>query len=286
MNELKDIMIVTDLDGTFFGKKPKLVPRNMAAVEFLKQHGGVFTLATGRLHSNLITAIPMAAELMNAPIIACNGALIYDMRTNEALQETFLPYEIGWEVLDYVRTHFTDCYTRISVPEGFLSSRELVEASPMLQKDLSTCGEGAFVIAPYEEWGRYKWYKFIVRGESDRLDRLRAELEPHYADRLEFSKSGATFFEVQSKGTTKAVMLEPLRRMCEEKNGCPMKIYACGDYENDLDMLRHADVAVCPANALDTVKEICDLVLCHHTEGLIADLVEHIAAERGIPVRF
>jgi hypothetical protein len=41
-----------------------------------------------------------------------------------------------------------------------------------------------------------------------------------------------------------------------------------------------ADVSVCPTNALDSVKEVSDYCLCHHTEGLIADLIELIEEER------
>ena len=44
-------------------------------------------------------------------------------------------------------------------------------------------------------------------------------------------------------------------------------------------MLKEADVAVCPANAVDEVKAVSDLVLCDCREGLIADVIE--AIEQG-----
>ena len=65
----------------------------------------------------------------------------------------------------------------------------------------------------------------------------------------------------------------------EKKVGKPVRLFACGDYENDLTMLAAADVAVCPTNALDCVKAVADVCLCHHTEGLIANLIELI--EKG-----
>ena len=46
------------------------------------------------------------------------------------------------------------------------------------------------------------------------------------------------------------------------------------DVYDTLEMLRIADVAVCPANAIDAVKEVCDLCLCDHDLGVLADLVE------------
>ena len=74
-------------------------------------------------------------------------------------------------------------------------------------------------------------------------------------------------------------MLAALREYVEKNAGKPVRLFACGDYENDLTMLAAADVAVCPTNALDCVKAVADVCLCHHTEGLIANLVELI--EKG-----
>ena len=47
-------------------------------------------------------------------------------------------------------------------------------------------------------------------------------------------------------------------------------------------MLKSADIAVCPSNALESVKRICDFCLCDHDEGLIADIAEKILGIDGI----
>ena len=80
LRDFSDILIITDLDGTFFGKDSRLVPRNLEAVERFKAGGGFFTLATGRMHCNMMKDLPVAAELVNAPMSACNGALLCDIR--------------------------------------------------------------------------------------------------------------------------------------------------------------------------------------------------------------
>ena len=58
---------------------------------------------------------------------------------------------------------------------------------------------------------------------------------------------------------------------------------ACGDFENDVEMLEEADIAVCPANALPQVKKVADHVLCDCHEGLIADVIEAIEQGRIQP---
>jgi hydroxymethylpyrimidine pyrophosphatase-like HAD family hydrolase len=71
-----------------------------------------------------------------------------------------------------------------------------------------------------------------------------------------------------------------LQKLKKHLNGTKKRtVIACGDFENDTEMLKAADVAVAPENALDSVKEVADLVLCHCQEGLIADVIERI--ERG-----
>ena len=53
MTDFSDILLITDLDGTFFGAGGKLVPRNLEALARFRAGGGQFTIATGRLHLNI-----------------------------------------------------------------------------------------------------------------------------------------------------------------------------------------------------------------------------------------
>ena len=281
MEDFSDILLVTDLDGTFFGEKSSIVPRNMEAINYFKAGGGLFTIATGRMHCNISRSLPMVKELLNAPMISCNGALMYDMRTGKAMNERLIPVKLGMDIVDYSVSHYGDVGARVSTSNGFLCSDEIAAACPRIAKDLKTCDPLMLNMAPFERWNEFSWYKIIIRGDSDRLDSLRAELEKNFGDAVEISKSGASFLEIQSEGTNKSVQLDALREYCEKEKGRKITVWYSGDYENDLEIMKVADVAVCPANALDCVKEICRLCLCRNTEGLMADIIETIAARKG-----
>ena len=57
---------------------------------------------------------------------------------------------------------------------------------------------------------------------------------------------------------------------------------AVGDYDNDIEMLQAADLAVCPQNAAPSVKAVADLVLertCE--EGAMEELIDRIMLQKG-----
>ena len=81
-------LIVTDLDGTFFGKGARLVERNLAAIERFKAGGGHITAGTGRIPLNIRKGIPTCGELFNAPAVTANGAFIYDLTADICLKST------------------------------------------------------------------------------------------------------------------------------------------------------------------------------------------------------
>ena len=281
MADLSNILIVTDLDGTFFGKHGSPIERNLEAVERLKAQGGHFTVATGRTNLNLKHKWRDAASLVNAPIVGCNGAMLYDLRTDEMIDGRLMNREHVMELIDLMVSEFPDLGARLSVEDGFLSSPGQRERCPEVNRDLERVAPAKVYTLPEDEWLSIKdWYKVVVRGEIERTDEFRAAAEARWRDRFVTSKSGAAYLEFQAPNTTKATMLTALREYVEREVGKPVRLYACGDYENDLTMLAAADVAVCPTNALDCVKAVSDHCLCHHTEGLIASLIELI--EEGL----
>lgn len=282
MADLSNILIVTDLDGTFFGKHGAPIERNLAAVERLKAQGGHFTVATGRTNLNLKHKWSDAANLVNAPIVGCNGAMLYDLRTDRMIDGRLMDRDHVMELVEFMLCEYPDLGSRISVEDGFLSSPEQRRRCPEVDGDLNKVFPAKVFELPEEEWLSVNdWYKVVVRGTPERTDIFRAAAEAKWPGRFVTSKSGAAYLEFQAPDTTKATMLPALREYVEKQTGVPVKIYACGDYENDLTMLAAADVAVCPSNALDCVKAVADLCLCHHTEGLIANLIELIEEERA-----
>ena len=286
MTDFRDTVIVSDVDGTFLGKKSEIVERNIRAVDWLTGRGGGFALSTGRMPCDIGAVIGSIRSVANLPCICCNGTLLADLGTGITISEYPLDHSRGGELVRYISEHWPRTGIRISTPDGFVTSEKML-AEPRLARDINGVGKGRTTVCDFPEWDRFKWYKFVVRGEPSLLDEVRKDVERRFPEHAVYSKSGPAIFEVQTHGVTKATMLSDLRRIAGEKNGGrKVRIVCCGDYDNDLAMLKAADLSVCPANALPGVREICDLCLCECSKGLIADLVEHLAAEKGISVAF
>ena len=266
MTDFSRYIIATDMDGTFLNTDGRFVPRNLEAVERFKARGGLFTFSTGRVHLNLRAAVGDPAAIINAPCVMSNGAYLYDFSRNEAAEKTFMAERDVKELVAVIRERYPHTRFRASTADALRVER----TDGLLAKDLVRYDAGAVKIAPIESWPTCDWYKIVFRAEAEEIAQIRAELTAHFGDRFSYTASGARFLEVQAPGVNKASGLEKLRRIC----GGDRILIACGDYENDLEMLRAADIAICPANAMDAVKRACKRTLCHCDDGLIGDIVE------------
>lgn len=274
MSIFENYLIATDLDGTFFAKGGRTVPRNLEAVERFCRNGGRFTIATGRLHRNIRVAIPHPEQLCNAPIVMSNGAYLYDFATNTATHSRFFAEADARDVLRFAKENFPDVQFRVSGTDEF----RIEEMSGFLLKDSQRFDPGAVQISPSETWRFDDWYKLVFRAELDRIAEVRPMLEAAFSDRLGITCSGSRTIEIQPKECSKALGLVYLRDYLKEI-GESRRIIACGDFENDIEMLQAADIAVCPENALPQVKAVADYVLCNCNDGLIANVIEEL--ERG-----
>ena len=272
MTDFSHFLIVTDLDGTFLDRKGETVPRNLDAVAHFCAHGGRFTVNTGRPHNTVLPTIPQIAALQNAPSVHCNGAYLHDFRTGEFFFEQTLPEKDAADLLAFALEFCADIpfrvmtrtQTRVFVPAG--SDRPQIPG----------CDQQITVFdLPVDRWPMGDWYKLVFIAEPARILQARRDFVAVFGTRFAMTTSSARSFEVQLATCSKAAGLTKLRRYSPDT--AARTLIACGDFENDIPMLQAADVAVCPANAMDEVKAICDLVLCDCDEGLIGDVVDAIA---------
>lgn len=273
MRKFDGVVIVSDIDGTFLGKNSRFVPENLEAIEYFKKEGGLFTFATGRELIDFLACIPNACEICNAPVIVCNGACIYDLQTNEILQEEFLPEPEASRIAEAARARCPHIPLRVSVRDRYLGEyfREITRQT--FHKHFAH----DFVEIPYDEIPHGNWYKLGWDGTPEELIEVRAALETAIGDGCLIQYGSETILEVQSAKGTKGAKLSALKQLIRPKNAL---LYAIGDYENDYIMLSMADKRAVPQNGIDALRSLPDVIeVCNHDEGAIADLIKYIESD-------
>ena len=272
MGKFDGILIISDVDGTYYGLDHRRIPGNDEAVRYFQSEGGLFTFATGRMERNMATAVPNVAELVNFPVLLNNGSTLYDFRTREILRSCFMESETVAPVVAYALEMFPNVGIRATVPGGFLYPRD----HPLLSRDLGYLADCSWK-KPLSEWDFSRINKVVFRGAAKDLLVMQKAIIDRFSDRLATILSEAEILEVQRKDVNKGSAINLLRQELFESYGVKW-IFCIGDYENDLEMLCAADFAACPQNAIDSVKEVASIHLCDCKDGAVADLINYIEA--------
>ncbi len=258
-----NILIVSDLDGTFFGEDPKLLENNLSAVLDFQNRGGVFTIATGRDYRTLQTIFPGAKTYLSGPAILCNGVYLYDFRTSTVMEESQLQKDEFLSVLDKITKQFPHVGYRISAHDGYICPH----VSPFMETQIGAY-RNLIVREKLDFHLDTAWHKCVFVAQPDEIQAIwefTKNIPMQYHTAL---PSFATLLEILPKSAGKGAKMERL------KTFYPGRTAICvGDYTNDLDMLSVADIAACPENALEEIQAISKIHLCHHRDGCIADLI-------------
>lgn len=275
MRKFEDIIIVTDLDGTFIDSAGKQVTRNMEAIKYFTENGGRFTVATGRIPSHLRAGFLNIGEYVNFPAITCNGACFYDFCKDRAVSYHTLPFEHIKAVADIVHREYPNAAVRASSLEyGFLMTPRDFQ-NPYIIGDIERNSTITTLVSDIEGWQGMTLLKIVVRADEHIVGDIMERLGDKLGDVLAITQSAPTIIDIQVAGVNKGDALRAL--MSEQGEGT--RIYACGDFLNDMEMLRAADVSVCPSNAHPRVRQMCKLCFGTNDDGLIADLIEYLDRE-------
>lgn len=279
MKKFDKYMIVSDMDGTFFGEKAAILDNNLKAIEYFRENGGVFTFASGRDYVVLGHQYPELSKIVSCPAVLCNGSYLYDFEKKERYFELGLDRDELASVVAQIEAVVPEATYRISCERGFICPPDKAIPFPANRIDFF---EKILVRDHFSNHKDIVWHKLVfssngMKGASSDglsdvqgnfIPKIEKFLETIDLKTIEVTTSSPTLLELMPKGASKGQALKKLKELY------PDRLVICvGDYCNDLDMLKAADIPACPENALDEVKDICKIHLCHHREGCIADLI-------------
>ncbi|MBR6744022.1 MAG: HAD hydrolase family protein [Clostridia bacterium] len=269
MKKFQNILIASDIDGTVLWEYAYINPRNFEKLHYFCENGGHFALSTGRSHKDLFIVAQALKQYVNMPCILCNGSYLYDFISDEFLNPFFLnPFPLI-EAFRSVKKRFPDVGMRATCARGFLCPAEDSIAIQFLEKS----GLAHLTASlPISAFAQEKIFKAVfTSADLQKLLFLQEEFRKAYGDDYEITLSGKTILEILPKGVSKKIQFPYLKALYPNA-----ELWCIGDFYNDLEMLSGADVAVCPENAVDEIKRISHLQVCHCKDGALADMIDEI----------
>ena len=269
MKRFSHIVIASDLDGTLLAKNEAGDARNLDRIRYFIENGGHFTVASGRGPCQIEGRIPYPLSLCNLPVVTANGACLYDFSAARPICEYPMSHETIVRLYEYLKQYFPSVGIRASAATCMYAEDD---RNPYIRRDCETLKK-ILRFMPVSEWASGHVYKIAARGDADTIAAAWSALEQEFGNELELATSGAMTLDIQCKGRTKAKMLQ---EAVADYLPYPTVLCTVGDYENDAEMHSLSDLPCCPENATDHIKSICRLHLCHHSKGVIGDLIDYL----------
>lgn len=271
---MEKTLYVTDLDGTLLNKNDRISPKSIKIINDLVEKGMLFTYATAR---SLVSASVVTAGLStNIPVIAYNGAFIFQPKSAEILSREDFSREEMNDAIDVIRTNcicplvysFIDGIEKVS----WISGRENDGIKRYLS--LRKGDRRLRPVSDNEELYQGEIFYFTCIGE-------RNELQPIYDILSKDTRYRCTiqqelyrpeyFCEIMPAGATKAHAIQKLKKIWN----CT-KIVSFGDAINDIPMFKISDECYAVENAVAELKTIATGIIdSNENDGVANWLKEH-----------
>ena len=263
MGKFDGYLLLSDFDGTLAHSEKEILPdgtkiykknisqENCDAIRYFQSEGGLFTLATGRsidfLQQWRTHIVP------NTYVVCYNGAHVCSPDGTEVLfsrplEEGFLP------LAERVRDACPELEWVYFHSRG--EDAKFFKGDPI---------DPALILPPV--------YKMVFYAHREQADDYAAKIASLIGDRYNSMRSWVNGIEILMKGATKGSAIPRLKERLGDR---ARTVVAVGDYENDLDMIRAADIGYAVENAVPSLKEAADRITVSHRESAIAKIIEEL----------
>lgn len=254
-------LIAFDMDGTLLNSEKKISKETLKAIHEAFAQGKEVVLSTGRCVVELEEYFDDMPELRY--LICTSGALVYDLKEKKTIYAKKLPVEAVQRILEAGKKE--------TCMEHILTVDSIAQADKISHMDSYNMGhhQPMFERVATGVEDIHAWYRqYNAPVEKAILHHASIAARERSRERLkdldiEIVDAEIASLECSARGVTKGIGLE---KLCEYLGISIEDAIAVGDADNDLDVLKHAGLAVAMENANEHVKDISDVIVhdCDH----------------------
>lgn len=275
----KEIRLVAlDMDGTLFNQQSQISETDQNAIREITARGVEVAISTGRPYVGL--PVKLLADLGIRYAITSNGAAIYHLPDKKCLSESCMEPKLVCPIIRELQKkdiHMDafihgDGYSQHSCIPG-IDRLVMPESIRRYIKETRTFTDD---LAAFIEENHFAVQKMTLNfypladGTFQHRKEVKALLAAY--PQITFLSGGYHNLEFTKTGTTKGM---GLRFLCDCLGLALSQTMACGDTQNDMDILRTAAIGVAMGNARAEVKEIADFITLSNEESGVAYAIRH-----------
>lgn len=266
-------VLYSDLDGTLFTYSKcgaTISKKNLKAINNFTKNNH-FGIATGRniesVHKYFKGQIPVN---INLPFVLMNGSCVYDLKKDYIVYQDIMKKNIVDETIEYIKGKELGYLLLITPTKRYHVGTFNEEKFGKLNYEINVVDQKEL---KYEEIS-----KINIVIEEKYYEEIMNDIEKFKSFKdLDLIPASKRYIEIVNKGTSKE---DGIIRALNYYSISEYKLYAVGDFTNDLSMLRNADVSFAPINASQDIKAVVDYIVSHHKDDAVANVIEIIEKSR------
>ena len=286
-------LIASDMDGTLLNHNHKIPKENVELINYAKNQGIEFVVATGRAYYEALPALN--EENINCDVISFNGGIVYDKNGNiisitpmlpkdlyytiEILKSFDISYQLYTKNTIYTKSIETDinAYIDLIRSNGYDPDVEHLRAEAQQKLDVGYITEVENIELYLNEKENPPIKIIAISNDISKLENAAKLLSENKS--ISVTSSGANNIEIMHKNATKGKALKEIAKIY----GINLEnAVAIGDNLNDQAMLDIVGYSVAMKNGNTILKEQAKYVTEKtNSEGGVADTIFKLIEENN-----
>ena len=272
----EDTLFVTGLTGILLNSTGTLSPRSQVELNRMITEGASITVATEMTPAAFLSCV--GGVHWRLPIVAMDGAVIYDIEDKRYLDCCSLPHEYAQALQETFQKADVHYFANVLIQDVLLIyyGDFQNDAQKEIYQTLRHSPHRNYIHRSVPEDGQVLYY-LIVEKEK-RIQEIKSQLaklsfynELFILDKNEGVMDGYRYLKIYHHGATKGQMVDRLRAYLSKD-----KVVAFGSNDNDVDMLENAQISFAVGRAVEEAKAAAKFELPNPDEDAVVQIIRRL----------